>query len=101
MVQPWVDDMDDHLESASVELDGEDREIDLVSSYRERLADELGRLLVGGEEGFDPVELGRLAAFAGELGLGSHVSALEKSVTGDRKALLELLVVSKLAQELA
>lgn len=101
MVQPWVDDMDDHLESASVELDGEDREIDLVSSYRERLADELGRLLVRGEEGFDPVELGRLAAFAGELGLGSHVSALEKSVTGDRKALLELLVVSKLAQELA
>lgn len=101
LVQPWIDDMDDHLESASVDVEAGRTELDLISSYREQLADELGKVMVRGGDTLDAAALARLGGLARQLGLETHAAALSKAGCGDRGAIYELLVLSKLAQELA
>ncbi len=99
MLQPWVDDMDHHLERASVELQPPSSSPRPLARYRELLSAFVGDVLLMGIGGAPPASHAELSGLAGALEQESAVALLEAPLS--IATLLELAVVHRLGRELA
>ncbi len=110
LVQPWVDDMDAHLESADVRIEPPRPSEAPLDALRDELAAAVGdAILVGIDHAISGTERwGRLEALAGGLQLHSIVRAIvdtrqsidAKDHSALSQNLLNLAVLSRLSQEL-
>ena len=112
MIQPWVDDMDAHLERAEVEMEPPDASGRPLDGLRRDLASLTGEALLAGIEqtiASGPAEWDRVESLAAALYLSSVSTAIERLRSAMKNAemptataaLLELAVLQRLAQEVA
>ncbi len=107
MVQPWVDDMDDHLEVAETKV-SDTAAIDALVAFRKRLGASMGTILVSGllHSAGLAGRLERLSKSAESLelaGLSHFLHRFSESLGSDsaRDELATTLVWSRLAMELS